>query len=69
VCANILFDRFLFVYFWLFWLFLATCGLFLVEVSGGYSLAAVRGLLIAVASLAWRTGSRAMGFSSCGMRA
>ena len=37
--------------------------------SGGYGLAALRGLLIAVASLAWHIGSRAMGFSSCGMRA
>ena len=29
----------------------------------------VHGLLIAVASLLWSTGSRCTGFSSCGMRA
>ena len=37
-------------FFWLCWVFVATCGLSLVAVSGGYSVA-VGGLLIAVASL------------------
>ena len=40
----------LFIYFWLCWVFVAACGLSLVAASGGYSVA-VRGLLIAVASL------------------
>ena len=37
-------------YFWLHWVFDATCRLSLVA-SGGYSLGVVRGLLIAAASL------------------
>ena len=61
VCANISFDHFLFTYFWLFWVFLATCGLSLVEVSGGCGLVVVHGLLIAVASVVWHTGSSAHG--------
>ena len=40
-----------FISFWLHWFFGATCGLSLVVANGGYSLVAVRGLLIAVASL------------------
>ena len=40
----------LFIYFWLRWVFVAVSGLSLVAASGGYSVA-VRGLLIAVASL------------------
>ena len=38
------------------WVFVAVSGLLLVEASGGYSLIAVRGLLIAVASLAAEHG-------------
>ena len=38
-------------FFWLHWVFIAACGLSLVVESGGYSLAAVHGLLIAVASV------------------
>ena len=41
---------FLFFFFWLRWVFVAVRGLSLVAASGGYSVA-VRGLLIAVASL------------------
>ena len=37
--------------FWLHRVFVAACGLSLVAASGGYSLAVVHGLLIAVASL------------------
>ena len=51
----------LFVHFWLRWVFIAACGLSLVVVSGGNSLVAVHGLLIAVASLAADMGSRACG--------
>ena len=41
----------LFIYLWLCWVFVAACGLSLVAASRGYSFVAVRGLLIAVASL------------------
>ena len=59
----------LFVYFWLRWVFVAACGLFLVVASRGYS-----SLWCAGQSLWWllllqSMGSRRMGFSSCGMRA
>ena len=44
------FLRFLFIYFivWLCWVFTAACGLSLLAARRGYSLVAVRGLLIAV---------------------
>ena len=42
---------YLFIYLWLCWIFVAVRRLSLVAVSGGYSFIAVRGLLIAVASL------------------
>ena len=41
----------LFIYFWLRWVFVAACGLPLVAASGGLLFLAMRGLLIAVASL------------------
>ena len=41
----------LFIYFWLYWVFVATCRLSLVEASGGYSSLQCRGLLIAVGGL------------------
>ena len=41
------------------------CGLSLVAASWGYSLVAVCGFLMEVASLLWSTGFRYMGFSSC----
>ena len=51
---NLFFDMYtplyLYIYFWLHWFFIAACGLFLVLVSGGYSLVAACGLT-AVASL------------------
>ena len=69
--------RSLFIYFWLLWVFVAAHGLSLVAASGGYSFVAVRGILIAVASLC--CGARALGMrasvvvarglSSCGSRA
>ena len=43
---------FYFIHFWLHRLFIAVCRLSLVAVSGGYSLVAMQGLLIAVAALA-----------------
>ena len=45
----------LFVCFWLHWVFVTVCGLFLIAGSGGYSLIVVLRLLIAMA------GSRAQG--------
>ena len=45
------------VYFWLFWVFVATHRLSLVLASGGCSLVAVVGLLIVVVSLVWYEGS------------
>ena len=42
---------YLFIFIWLCWVFVAMCGLFLVAVTMGYSLAVVRRLVIVVASL------------------
>ena len=53
----------LFIYFWLCWVFVAACRLFLVVASGGYSSLRRVGF-----SLLRSTGSRCMGFSSCGSR-
>ena len=58
---------FSFIYFCLLWVSVAASRLSLVAVSGGCILAAVVRLLIAVASLLWSTGSRACGFSRCGL--
>ena len=44
-------NFFLILIFWLCWVFVAVCGLSLVLASGAYSLVAVQGLLIVVASL------------------
>ena len=44
--------NFLFVYFWLYWLFVVARRLSLVVANGGYSLVAVNGLLLGMASLA-----------------
>ena len=68
-CALFLFNaflKFLFIYFWLHWVFVAAHGLSLVAASGGYS-----SLRCACFSLRWllllqSTGSRRAGFSSCG---
>ena len=45
------FKTILFIYFWLCWVFVAVQAFSLVAVSGGYSLVAVCGLLVVVASL------------------
>ena len=47
---GILFLK-LFIYLRLCWVFVAVCGLSLVDASGGYSSVVVHGLLIVVASL------------------
>ena len=57
-------------YFWLHWVLIAENRLSLDAASGGCSLVAVQGFLIAVASLAIEhMGSGCTGFSSCGSRA
>ena len=42
---------FIYLIWWLWWVFVAACGLSLVVVSGGNCLVAIQGPLIAVASL------------------
>ena len=58
---------YLFIYFWLHWVFGAARGLSLVVVSGGYSSLRCAGFSLRWLLLLWNTGSRRMGFSSCGM--
>jgi len=61
------FENYYFIYFWLLWVFVAVRGLSLVAMSRGYSLVAVRRLLITLASLVvelgleglWASDSRA----------
>ena len=63
------------IYFWLQWAFVAVCGLSLAAADRGCSPAAVRGLLVVVASLAakhrlWSTcasAAAARWLSSCGV--
>ena len=59
----------LFVYFWLHWVFIAVHGLSLVVASGGYSLLRCAGFSLWWLLLLKSTGSRRVGFSSCGSRA
>ena len=58
-----------FTYFWLSWVFVAACRLSLVEASGGYCSLQCTGFLLWWLLLLRSTGSRCMGFSSCGTRA
>ena len=57
---------FLFFYFWLRWVFIAAHGLSLVAASGGYSLLHCVGFSLRWLLLLRSTGSRRVGFSSCG---
>ena len=57
---------YLFIYLWLSWVFVAVHGLSLVAASGGYSLLRCAGFSLRWLLLMWSTGSRHMGFSSCG---
>ena len=52
--------------FWLHWIFVAVHRLSLVAVSRGYSLLQYAGFSLWWLLLLWSTGSRHMGFSSCG---
>ena len=66
---NVLFKYlfiYLFIYFWLRWVFVAVCRLSLVAVSGGYSSLWCTGFSLWWLPLLWSTGSRCVGFSSCG---
>ena len=67
----LIFLRFLFVLFliWLRWVFVAAHRLSLVAASGGYSLLWCAGFSLRWLFLLRSTGSRCMGFSSCGTRA
>ena len=56
----------LFIYFWLCWVFVAARELSLVVASRGYSLLRCTGFSLRWLLLLWSTGSRRMGFSSCG---
>ena len=58
---------YLFIYFWLHWVFVAAHGLSLVAASGGYSSLWCMGFSLRWLLLLWSTGSRCMGFSSCGL--
>ena len=67
VLVKILFILFfIFIYFWLRWVFVAARGLSLVAASGGYSLLQCVGFSLRWLLLLWSTGSRHVGFSSCG---
>ena len=57
----------LFIYFGLRWVFVAAHGLSLVAVSRGYSFLQYAGFSLWSLFLLWSTGSRHVGFSSCGM--
>ena len=56
-----------FIYFWLCWVFVAACGLSLVVASGGCSSLQCMGFSLQWLLLLRSTGSRHVGFSSCGM--
>ena len=56
----------LFIYFWLLWVFVAAHGLSLVAVSGGYSSLRCTDFSLQWLLLFQSTGSRHVGFSSCG---
>ena len=58
-----------FIYFWLLGVFVAACRLSLVASSGGYSSLWCAGFSLWWLLLLWSTGSRHVGFSSCGTRA
>ena len=58
-----------FIYFWLYWVFVAARELSLVVASGGYSLLRYVGFSLQWLLLLLSTGSRPVGFSSCGLQA
>ena len=60
------FFKHLFIYVWLHWVFVAVRGLSLVASSGGYSSLWCVGFSLRWLLLLQSTGSRHVGFSSCG---
>ena len=67
-CFFFLNKFILFIYFWLRWVFIAVHGLSLVAVSRGYSSFQCAGFSLRWLLLLRSTGSRRLGFSSCGMQ-
>ena len=65
ICVGFFFKD-LFIYLWLRWVFVAARGLSLVVVRGGYSSLRCAGFSLQQLLLLQSTGSRCMGFSSCG---
>ena len=63
------FNKAFFFFFWLRWVFVAARGLSLVAESRGYSSLRCAGFSLWWLLLFWSTGSRRVGFSSCGMQA
>ena len=68
-CEMAVFLKIYLYYFWLRWVFVATCGLSLVAASGGYSSLLCAGFSSWWLLLLQSTGSRLTGFSSCSTRA
>ena len=64
LCPDFIFKKKLFIYFWLLWVFVASCRLFFsVVASGGYCfLQSVGSFSLQWLLLLWSTGSRAHGF-------
>ena len=74
--SIVCFFVFVFVFFWLRWVFVAACGLFLVATSGSYSSLQCMGFSLwwLLCCRAWVLGTQASvvaarGLSSCGVRA
>ena len=63
------FKFYILIYLWLCWVFVAARGLSLVAASGGYSSLRCTGFSLQWLLLVQSTGSRHVGFSSCGSRA
>ena len=59
----------IYLFFWLHWVFVAVRGLSLVAASRGYSSLWCTGFSSRWLLLLWSTGSRRVGFSSCGTQA
>ena len=66
LCQHLLLSDFFFFFFWLCWVFVAARGLSLVA-SGSYTLLQCTGFSLWWLVLLRSTGSRRMGFSSCGV--
>ena len=62
----LMYYLFIYLYFWLHWVFVAARGPSLVAASGGYSLLRCAGFSLRWLLLLRSTGSRCVGFSSCG---